>query len=93
MNHTRCLLSFVNKTKTPGQRFHGAKQLTGNFQPVCSFFYPDYTVGPGFSPDHVHGWTRGLLSRVTTDRELDPAIRTLPRRYFYNTIFFQNHKQ
>jgi hypothetical protein len=53
----------------------------------AAFFFPDYTVGPGISPDHVQIWTRGLLLRVTTDRELDLSIRTLPRRYLYYTSF------
>jgi len=40
------------------------------------FFYPDFTVDPGFSPDHApsRSWV------ITTDRELEPKFRTLPRR-------------
>jgi hypothetical protein len=41
------------------------------------FFYPDYTVDPGISPDHA--LTRSWV--ITTDRELEPAFRTLPRRF------------
>lgn len=53
----------------------------------AAFFFPDFTVGPGITPDHVQNWTRGLLLQVTTDRELDHTIRTLPRRYLYYTCF------
>jgi len=47
---------------------HAAKRLI--------FFYPDYTVDSGISPAHAlaRAWV------VTTDRELEPKFRTLPRR-------------
>ncbi|CAN5318168.1 hypothetical protein BH23CHL1_BH23CHL1_08630 [soil metagenome] len=42
------------------------------------FFHPDYTVGPGVSPDHVvHSEP---LAGYTADRELETALLTLPRR-------------
>jgi hypothetical protein len=34
---------------------------------LATFFYPDYTVGPGVSPDHAH---QLALVGFTTDREL-----------------------
>jgi hypothetical protein len=54
-----------------------------------TFFYPDYTVGPGISPDHADYTTSSCAPLVgcTTDRELlldgfsssYPSL-TLPRR-------------
>lgn len=54
-----------------------------------TFFYPDYTVGTGFSPVPAFGYprkgddkprARGLIRRrcITTDRELAMADLTLP---------------
>jgi len=38
-----------------------------------TFFYPDYTVGPGVSPD-LPGATAAWLAGSTADREL-PALQ------------------
>jgi hypothetical protein len=87
-NNVRCLLSLMNKTKTPIHDSSGRICRQAVYTLSAAFFFPDFTVGPGISPDHVLTWTRGLLLRVTTDRELDLPIRTLPRRYLYYTCFF-----
>jgi hypothetical protein len=41
-----------------------------------AFFHPDYTVGPGVSPDHA-GFIISLLVGFTTDRELCKVTRTV----------------
>jgi len=49
---------------------------------LCTFFYPDYTVGPGVSPDPA---PKQALAGCTADWEL--LSLTLPRRLLFN---FQN---
>lgn len=76
------------KNKTPFQRF-GAWQL-GAIHPVSknrnrvrnwTFFHPDYTVGPGVSPDRaaVVGRSRALPPIGNGRGAFAPAF-TLPRR-------------
>jgi hypothetical protein len=43
-----------------------------------AFFHPDCTVGPGVSPSHAKHAVS--LAGCTADRELEPALLTLPRR-------------
>ena len=43
---------------------------------VLAFFYPDFTVDSGISPDHA----RFVRVGFTTDRELEVSFLTLPRR-------------
>jgi len=43
---------------------------------LLTFFRPDYTVGPGVSPDP----TPLALAGFTADRELGSYTLTLPRR-------------
>lgn len=64
--------------KKPETHCLGAKQTGRKDAKSKSFLHPDYTVDPGISPDHarVRSWV------VTTDRELGPASRTLPRRLY-----------
>ena len=47
---------------------------------VNTFYYPDYTVDSGISPDHASE----TLVGYTTDRELEANFLTLPRRLSYS---------
>jgi hypothetical protein len=44
---------------------------------LVAFSYPDYTVGPGVSPDRA----QSALAGCTADRELGVTTLTLPRRH------------
>jgi hypothetical protein len=66
----------VNNKKPEDAWFSG--HITGHCKQrsVNSFFHPDYTVDPGISP----GPAQFALVGYTTDRELELALLTLPRR-------------
>jgi len=74
-------VSVVNPIKKPrNAKGPGANKYRRKIAPIKfnSFLYPDYTVDPGISPDRAlaRSWV------ITTDRELGPASRTLPRRIY-----------
>jgi hypothetical protein len=56
-----------------------------NFQKRAStFFHPDFTVGPGFSPDQPQK-ARGLgTSGHTAGTELHPSLKVLPYKLIKN---------
>ncbi len=51
---------------------------------IIAFFHPDFTVGPGISPDPTHS----ALAGCTADRELSLAALTLPRRLAYSLVMY-----
>jgi len=58
----------------------GAIKTTGRFKGTCfTFSYPDYTVGPGISPDPA---PYQALAGCTADWEL--LSLTLPRRFLFS---------
>ena len=52
---------------------------------VITFYYPDYTVGSGITPDHVLQRFSALVG-FTTDREFTACSVTLPRRFRYLVV-------
>jgi hypothetical protein len=61
----------------PRRGISPGRQESSAYALLAAFSYPDYTVGPGVSPDLA----RTALAGCTADRELGISALTLPRRH------------
>ncbi len=67
------------QTHAPKRFLFGAAEIERAIAFLVAFSYPDYTVGPGLSPDPAHS----ALAGCTADRELGVSALTLPRRHVF----------
>ena len=70
------------QTHAPKKYFFGAAAIERANAILFAFSYPDFTVGPGVSPDPAHS----ALAGCTADRELGVSTLTLPRRHAIELI-------
>ncbi len=69
-------ISCLKKNPENKNRFRGMNPHRDHAVLSFTFFYPDYTVGPGIPPGHVLRLCSALVG-FTTDRELHPAPKVI----------------
>jgi hypothetical protein len=71
-----CIFIHPHPTNKKPQRVFSGANIAANTSARLPFFHPDCTVDPGISPGRAHL----RLWVLTTDRDLEWNILTLPRR-------------